>query len=191
MSLCPFSLCVGLHACRPEYLLHKWKKEDLLPLRRQLKRRNSTLQNNKGIIHVLFSCLTCKLLRSEFPQISNKFKTADHTVYKASGDTSGNMVGSRECQHTRRWKAIIRHQLQMMNQHFIHFTLIVSTNKNNTVILIRYWYWYYQHLLSQNADYYTHHFPVTFTSILNFILFILFVPQIQDISLTLWYYRGH
>lgn len=40
-----------------------------------------------------FSCLTCKLLRSEFPQISNKFRTADHTLYKASGDTSTNMVG--------------------------------------------------------------------------------------------------
>lgn len=97
-----FFLCVGLLVCRHEYLLHKWKRKDF-------PKDNSTLQNNKGIIHVLFSCLTCK--RSEFPQISNKFKTADHTLYEASGDTSGNMVGSRECQHTRRRKAIIRHQL--------------------------------------------------------------------------------
>lgn len=59
------------------------------------KDETQRFKNNEGRLRVPFSCLTCKLLRSEFPQISNKFRTADHTLYKASGDTSSNMVGRR------------------------------------------------------------------------------------------------
>lgn len=146
------------------------------------KRRNSTLPNNKGIIHVLLSCLTCKLLRSEFPQICNKFKTADHTLYKASGDTSGNMVGSRECQHTRRWKSNDQTSAvsKWWSSDFYIVPWLSQLIKKDFTSLNMYFF--------LNAEYYTYPILVTFTSTLTFIIFILLVSQIQDISLTFWYY---
>lgn len=69
-----FALCVGLHACRNWLLPQRW---------------SATLQNNKGILYVAFRGLRS---RSEIPQTPNKFKSAEHTRYKASGDTSSLMV---------------------------------------------------------------------------------------------------
>ena len=91
-----FLFCVGLHACRHECLLRNGKRDDLPPRRWPLKTWNATLQNNEGVIHVPFLCLTCQLLRCEFPQNSNKFRTADHKLYKASGDTSKQYGGKLE-----------------------------------------------------------------------------------------------
>lgn len=131
---CVCLLCVWLCMCVGMSVYDITERgNDLPPQRRLLRRWNATLQNNEGIIHVPFSlCLTCKLLRSEFPQISNKFRTADHTLYKSVWwhfqQYGGKLGKPAACHATKKKKSDVSCG-QIVTQHFIHFCTLTVKKK--------------------------------------------------------------